>query len=153
MELIAAVVCNTSNIHEGLLRRHTQERLPRQMVPSQFLLFDRLPITVNGKLDRDAIVRKAKEAAHAKQLNTFGADSDLPLEVQLLSKWREILAVPAASLDDDFFELGGNSMATVELVVWASDALGVTLEPATLFEHETVRKLAAAIRSRQTPRA
>ena len=65
-------------------------------------------------------------------------------------KWRDVLGAETLGYDDDFFQLGGDSMATVELSSWAAERFGVPLHPTALFDHPTIRSLADRIRSLQS---
>ena len=130
--LIAAVV---PPVDERAFRDALTSRLPAAMIPARFVMLDALPVTINGKLDRKALLDRLQEPARVPDIETA-----------LLRKWRETLGLAEIGLDDDFFELGGDSLASVEIVTWAETAFGVELELAALFEHSTVRSLAAAIR-------
>jgi amino acid adenylation domain-containing protein len=149
VELVAAVVVKNMELTEVLLDQHVQAHLPAAMVPSQFIILDQLPVTANGKLDRDAFLLKAK-VVHSNAFERSGSlDGDDDIETQLVAKWQEVFGVKAIGLDADFFELGGDSLASVEIVRWASRAFKVDLELPALFEHPTVRELADVIRSFQ----
>ncbi len=149
-ELTAAIETGAKP-DEASMREFLRERLPAVMIPARFLFFDRLPITENGKVDVPALKRHTVSAplTQANAASRLGDSADI--ESRMLERWREVLTAPALGLDDDFFELGGDSIATVQIVSWVAENLHVNLEPTVLFEHFTVRRLAAAIRSGGTP--
>jgi acyl carrier protein len=112
------------------------------MIPSLIIFFDTLPITVNGKLDRQAILERFYQRESELTETT--------LENLLAAKFREALGVPDLQPSDDFFELGGDSLAAVEIITWANDHFQIPLETSALFENPTIESLAARIRLQST---
>ncbi|MFC3964490.1 amino acid adenylation domain-containing protein [Nocardia jiangsuensis] len=111
-------------------------RLPSYMVPAAFVLLDALPLTVNGKLDRAALPEPQAEQA------VFRAPEG-HAELVLAEVFTELLGVERVGADDDFFALGGDSIASIQVVARARTR-GVTISPREVFEHRTVAALAAA---------
>jgi len=129
------------------LRKDLEERLPAYMVPTAFVLLDRLPLTPNGKVDRKSLSRIAP-APPAVSEGEEGAPApfqDLAAEI-LAGIWAEVLGVEHVGPGDDFFALGGHSLAATRVVSRIQQALGVTLPVRRLFERRTVRDLAALVR-------
>ncbi|WP_160310998.1 non-ribosomal peptide synthetase, partial [Streptomyces sp. 150FB] len=117
------------------LRARLTGGLPDYMVPSAFVTLGVLPLTPNGKLDRRAL--PAPE---------FGADGSgraprTPREALLCGLFAEVLHVPSVSIDDSFFELGGDSILSIQLVARAR-AAGVLFSSRDVFERKTVAALA-----------
>jgi pristinamycin I synthase-3/4 len=126
----------------GDLHRFLREQLPAYMVPPALVLLDRLPLTVHGKVDLEALPIPERMA---------GAESEaLPprdaLELRLVRLWEELLSVQPIGVGDDFFELGGHSLTAVQLVARLQRSLGVSLSMATLVRHPTIESLAAVLR-------
>ncbi|MFJ9151297.1 amino acid adenylation domain-containing protein [Streptomyces sp. NPDC102270] len=119
------------------LRRRLAERLPAHMVPAALVVLDRLPLTVNGKLDRAALPapRAGRPAA---------ARPDASAAATLSGIWADVLGIERVGEDDDFFVLGGDSMHAVQVVA-ASRAAGLTMTVADLFTHPTVAELVEAV--------
>ncbi|MET7995456.1 non-ribosomal peptide synthase/polyketide synthase [Amycolatopsis sp. NPDC005232] len=118
------------------LRTHVEEALPHYLVPSAFVPLDRLPIMTNGKLDRAAL-----------PLPDFGAlargrSPRTPREVVLCTVMADVLGVPSAGADDDFFALGGDSISSIRLVLGAARH-GLAITPRQVFQHRTAEALAA----------
>jgi amino acid adenylation domain-containing protein/FkbM family methyltransferase len=124
------------------LRKYLAARLPHYMVPAAFVLMGELPLTVNGKIDREALpLVTADQARHAGE----SAPPRSATEKTLGAIWTELLKVERLGIDDDFFELGGHSLLAIQLVSRIRDAFGVDLPLRNLFEHPTVAGLAEAI--------
>ena len=109
--------------------------LPEHMVPAEFAWLDRFPLTANGKLDRKALPEPGKPIA------TAGAAPRTALEDQIAAIWRDVLAIDAVGVDDNFFSLGGDSLLAFQVVARLRKA-GVTLTIPQLFAHQTVAALA-----------
>jgi amino acid adenylation domain-containing protein len=123
-------------------RRHLRASLPHYMIPSEFVLLDRLPVTANGKLDRARLPAPDRGRAAG---GPAGAAPRTPVEVELVAIWTELLGVDGVRVDDDFFELGGHSLLAVRLFDRIDKALGKRLPLSVLFEGATVAHLAKAL--------
>ncbi|MFE4458186.1 amino acid adenylation domain-containing protein, partial [Nocardia tengchongensis] len=122
------------------VRDGAAELLPAYMVPSAVVVLDRIPLTVNGKLDRRAL------PAPAAQARAFRAP-ETPTQETVAAVFAEVLGLDRVGLDDDFFDLGGNSLIATRVVSRIGAALDTTVAVRTLFEATTVEALAARIES------
>jgi len=105
-------------------------QLPRYMIPSLVLVYDALPLTANGKTDRarllqDALARRSSPGA--------AAHSGTALEDTVAAVWSEVLGGVQVGLEDDFFALGGNSIAATLAVELLRKAVSVRLEAISFF--------------------
>ncbi len=124
------------------LRGHLATRLPDAMVPRTFVLLDALPITANGKLDLAAL--RQAQAVTAESESTAGTARPRTEAEQLLASiWAELLSRDAVGIHDDFFQLGGDSIAIIRMLSRAR-ARGLQLEVRQVFATPTVAALAAA---------
>ncbi|MFF4468305.1 amino acid adenylation domain-containing protein [Streptomyces sp. NPDC001599] len=143
--LVAYVVPARDTAAEGpgpalaRLREWLRARLPAHLVPSLFVPVDRLPLTPNGKLDRAAL-----PSPHAGA-HTPSRAPGTPLEAELAGLYADLLDVEEVGADDDFFDLGGDSLRATRLVSLVRRAgLGVRaeLDVRDVFRHPTVAGLA-----------
>ncbi|WP_234320316.1 phosphopantetheine-binding protein, partial [Streptomyces sp. SBT349] len=118
------------------LRGWVEERLPDYMVPVAFVPLDVLPVTVNGKLDRRAL-----PVPDFSRVSSGRAPRD-EREALLCGVMAEVLALPSVGVDDDFFDLGGDSIISIQLVSRLR-AAGLVLTPRDVFRHKTVAAMAA----------
>lgn len=123
------------------VRARLIERLPRYMRPQYVVVLDQMPMTANGKLDR---ARLPRPSLHDRTDATRG-DADDTLVRTLSELWAEMLALPHVNGDDDFFELGGDSLVAVKIFAALDDRYGINLPLAALLQHSTCVELAALI--------
>ncbi|MHB1260976.1 MAG: thioesterase domain-containing protein, partial [Thermoplasmatota archaeon] len=123
----------------AVLRGFLQERLPDYMVPSAFLAIDAMPLTPNGKIDRKALPKPGSQESSA----ALEVAPQTSSERLLASVWCDVLHLQRVGINANFFELGGDSLATLQ-VVGQARRLGLRLTPKMLFQHQTIAALAAA---------
>ncbi|RSS14087.1 amino acid adenylation domain-containing protein [Streptomyces sp. WAC08401] len=142
--LVAYVVAAEGRAGEAdpdALRAFARQALPDYMVPSAFVVLDALPLTVNGKLDRKALPAPDYAAA------STGRAARTPAEELLCTLFAEVLGLSAVGIDDGFFDLGGDSILSIQLVSRAR-AAGLPLAVRDVFEYQSTAELAAALAER-----
>ena len=127
----------SSHVWRGAL----QQLLPG---PSRLLVLQELPLLGNGKIDRVYLSKKAAELPTKAKERRDTVDA---LELQLVRIWEKVLAVEAVATTDDFFALGGDSLAAVTMLAAVEKFCGVALPISCLLEATAVQKLADLIRS------
>ncbi|MFJ8747696.1 condensation domain-containing protein, partial [Embleya sp. NPDC127516] len=125
------------------LRAFLRERLPEYMVPAGFVPLDRLPLTVNGKLDRRALPAPDAGVGRAPTRAPAGA-----AELALCALFAEVLGVADIGAEDNFFDLGGHSLLAARLAAKARGALGVEIAIRDVFTAPTTAALAALLAER-----
>ncbi|WP_181695944.1 non-ribosomal peptide synthetase, partial [Nocardia sp. GTS18] len=117
------------------------DTLPAYMVPAAIMVLDRIPLSPNGKLDRKALPEPVL------QTKQFRAPSS-PVEEIVAGVFTDVLGLDrAVGADDDFFELGGNSLVATRVAARIGAALDATVPVAMIFDAPTVAKLAARAES------
>ncbi|MGC4813703.1 amino acid adenylation domain-containing protein [Micromonospora sp. DT228] len=120
------------------LRLHAESWLPGYMVPTGFVLLDRLPVLTSGKLDRAALPAPDYAA------QATGTAPRTPRERVLCQLYADVLGVPGVGIEDDFFSLGGDSIVSIQFVLRAR-ALGLVCTSRQVFERRTVAALAEVV--------
>ncbi|RDG37178.1 non-ribosomal peptide synthetase [Streptomyces corynorhini] len=121
------------------------DRLPDYMIPSLFAEFPRLPLNRSGKLDRGALLERAREAAPV-QVNTQAPRDHV--EMALYRIWRQVLVRPGVGVTDDFFALGGTSLAAIKVAHLVREHFGTALPIREVLQHPTIERLAARLRTK-----
>ncbi|HJU40182.1 MAG TPA: condensation domain-containing protein, partial [Tahibacter sp.] len=148
--LVAYLVAETAQ--EPLLaelREVLRQRLPDYMTPAQFVFVDALPLTPNGKLDRKAL--PAPDQARAASTKAYAAPRDAT-EAALADAWKEVLRVERVGIDDHFFELGGDSILSIQVIARCHQR-GLRVTPRDLFKHPTIAELAKVVTASTPARA
>lgn len=125
------------------LRAYLKEGLPEYMVPTGWLVLERLPLSANGKVDRKML--PVPDAIALKSI--AGRTPQTPVEIRLANIWEELLHVMSIRLDDDFFNLGGHSLLAVQMMARAREAFGCDLPLTLLFGAPRLGDLAKLIQT------
>ena len=142
-QLVAYVVAE-GEVSTTQLRAYLKERLPDYMVPAFFMTLDELPLTANGKVDRQQLLQLAQQASPQQSTNEYIAPRTATEEV-LTDLWSEVLGVERVGINDDFFTLGGHSLLATQLLSRVQKIFRVDLPLRKLFETPTVLGLADAL--------
>jgi len=124
------------------LRQFLKEKLPDYMVPSAWVMLERLPLTPSGKLDRRGL--PLPDATRPDLNGAFVAPSTA-VETWLASVWQEVLGLVRVGLHDNFFALGGHSLLAVQVITRLQNVFQADLPLRCLFEAPTVRELSQVI--------
>lgn len=119
-----------------------EDRLPLFMIPNVWVNMEKLPLTLNGKIDRKSLPVPYNDSALLK-INEWVSPRN-EMESQLLNIWKELLQVQNIDVHDNFFELGGDSILTIQVVSRAR-RLGLNFHPKDIFLHQTIARLARAV--------
>ncbi|WP_028002338.1 non-ribosomal peptide synthetase [Sinorhizobium arboris] len=135
--LVSLLAPTHENLTSGDILTHLRQALPSYMLPSDFRMVERMPLTPSGKIDRARLssissrpIRKARSAEPRTER-----------EQLLAAIWQELLGTKAIGIDDSFFDVGGNSLLSVRCVTLARNA-GVNLTVGQLHRTPTIRQLA-----------
>ncbi|OWT48694.1 non-ribosomal peptide synthetase [Bacillus sp. K2I17] len=117
-------------------REYLKAKLPSYMVPSGFVVMEAIPLTANGKVDREALPMPEE-----KQINSESVGPRNSNEQILTTIWKQVLGVKKVGIYDNFFEIGGDSILSIQIISQASQ-VGLKLTPKQIFECPTIAELA-----------
>ena len=133
--LVVAPGATAPNVTD--LRADLKEKLPEYMVPALYTFLEALPLTPNGKVDRRALPAPDRSTAAREYVAPRDAKEEFFCDL-----WKELLGLERVGINDDFFDLGGDSLLVIRVVTKANKAaLGITTKQ--VFQHRTVAELAA----------
>jgi amino acid adenylation domain-containing protein len=132
----------------GDLRRYARSKLPEQMIPSEFLKLDRMPMLPSGKVDRAALAKHSTVLLSNDQ-DRVGPRNDT--EARLQEIWTELLNVETIGVDQNFFELGGHSLLVLQMTARIRRKLNIELPARIVFEFPTIAALAEQVVNAGTP--
>jgi amino acid adenylation domain-containing protein len=142
--LVAYLTARQGHAAPGVegLQAFLKSKLPEHMIPSSYVLLKSLPLTTNGKLDRRALPEP--EAAGMSLERAYVAPRN-PLEETLAEVWASVLKLERVGAEDNFFALGGHSLAAMQIMSRVRNTFHVELPLRVVFEATNVAALAEAI--------
>jgi amino acid adenylation domain-containing protein len=123
-------------------RKYLKTRLPDYMVPFSFVVLDRLPVNAGGKVDRR---RLPEPPRHRRALAAPMVSPQNAVEKVVVAFWRDALGIPTPGVEDDFTELGGNSLQAARIVARVQELFPLDEPLATLAQAPTIEALARFI--------
>ena len=141
-KFLAAYYVADEVIRSPELRKFLLDRLPDYMVPSYFVYLEKMPLTQNGKLDRDVLPKPEVD-----QGDEYVAPADAE-EKKMTEIWAEVLGIDKAliSVNSNFFDLGGHSLLAPALVSIISERLNINMHLKTLYQYPTITELTAYLK-------
>ncbi|RLT97983.1 non-ribosomal peptide synthetase [Ketobacter sp.] len=128
------------------LRSELKQILPEYMIPSAFVGLDGLPVTANGKLDRRALPKPEMDAESALKRVPPRTEK----EMILVDIWKQVLNLEELGIRDNFFEVGGDSILSIQIISRAKLA-GLHITTKQIFENQTIEELAAVASEVESP--
>ena len=143
-EYLCAFLVGNQELSLSELRQHLSNYLPDHMIPNRFTWLSDLPLTPNGKVDRKSL--SDLEWVEEGNVHKYVLPRD-DIEQKLADIWSEVLKIPRVGIDDDYFVLGGDSLAILEIL---STTLAVNWKilPQEFYEYPTIRELSTVIKER-----
>ena len=123
----------------SLLREYLSNDLPDYMIPSYFVFLEKIPLTFNGKLDR-TMLPGPKETGINLEIDYLAPRN--VMERKIAETWKEVLKLEKIGVNNNFFDMGGNSLKAMEISSQLSNAFEKEIPVAKLFEHTTISSLA-----------
>jgi amino acid adenylation domain-containing protein len=131
------------------LRVYLREKLADYMIPSAFAKLDKIPLTTNGKVNREALPEPDDKRP---ELSTAYAEPRNETESSLVQIWQEILDVRPIGIQDKFFDLGGHSLSATRVVSRVIEQFELEIPLQSLFQSPTIADMAAEITAYQGKR-
>jgi natural product biosynthesis luciferase-like monooxygenase protein len=148
VRLVSYCIAASSDVPDAVaLKSHLRSSLPDFMIPSTFVWLPRWPLTPNGKVDRKAL--RPTEAPRRVEAPTRAPSSDL--EGQIAAIWCELLSLPSVGADDNFFDIGGHSLLSAQLLLKLKPLAAGELSLVDMFRFPTVRQLAKFMQKSAEP--
>ncbi|MRH99224.1 hypothetical protein GH721_01650 [Kriegella sp. EG-1] len=140
---LVAYVQGTDNFESKELKKNLKMSLPDYMVPSSIILVDEFPTLPNGKIDR----KKLNDINDIQRTNKtiLSKERISDTEQELIKIWEEVLGFSPINVNDNFFEIGGDSILSIQIIARARKA-GIMLEANQIFDHQTIAELALFIK-------
>ncbi|PTL85819.1 hypothetical protein DAT35_03740 [Vitiosangium sp. GDMCC 1.1324] len=138
-EVLVAYYVSRQEQDRDQLRAFLAERLIEEVLPNTYVHLKKLPLTLNGKINYDAL--PSLEEARRRQRSNLVAPRT-PMEATLARVWCQVLNLKEVSVTDNFFSVGGDSILGI-LVVSKANQAGLKLTPRQLFQHQTIAELAS----------
>jgi amino acid adenylation domain-containing protein len=139
--LIAYVTIDNNMQEAKLILQKLRDQLPEYMIPSRLMVLDKLPHTDNGKIDRKALSLKNSTISEEKEMLLPRNE----LEQKLLDIWIELLNKTSISINENFFELGGDSLKAIRLASKVFQQLNIKIELRNIFRAPSIESLAREI--------
>jgi amino acid adenylation domain-containing protein len=141
--LVAYVKLRSSideEIFYELMKHALGKRLPAYMIPEQVRIIDEFPTLLNGKIDISSLPEPKKQK-RTHSIRKFTSS----LELQFLTIWKEVLGENSIEITDNFFDIGGNSLLAMQLIVKIRKKLGISIPIMQLFQNPTIETLVLAV--------
>ena len=140
--LVAYVVADVE-LNQAQLRTLLKATLPDYMIPSAFVMLERLPLNPNGKLDRNSLPDPSLSGIVGG--DGLSREARTGMEVLLAEIWKDVLRISSVNMEDDFFELGGHSLLATQMVSRARQMSGVDIPLIAIFSNRTLEAFARVL--------
>ena len=142
--LVACYVADEP-LDEATLHAHLAVTLSSAVLPSAYLWLEKLPLTANGKVDRDALAALADQDLAARQVN-LGSPRD-HIELALYQIWKSLLLATQIGIRDNFFSVGGTSIAAIKMAYQIGQTFAVDVPVRVIMAHPTIEALGGWLRT------
>lgn len=134
--LVAYIIPNEkNNFHQNDLRKFLKDKLPDYMMPSAFMQMDVFPRTPSGKIDKRSLPQPELKRP---ELDTIFVEAQTDLEKIVGKIWGKLLRIDKIGINDNFFDLGGNSLLALQMIAKLKTENGIDLPVVKLYQHPTI---------------
>ena len=138
---LCAFITTTKKVQTSKLKEELSKQMPKYMIPSYIVVLDKLPVTVNGKIDKKALPEV--DLTKVRESNYEAATNEI--ENILVEIWQDVLSQEKIGISDNFFELGGHSLKAAVITSKIKKKLKVDVEVKQLFEAPTIKEFAKVL--------
>ncbi|PCH92824.1 MAG: non-ribosomal peptide synthetase, partial [Bacteroidetes bacterium] len=124
----------------AIMRTYLAQYLPKHMIPSYFFQIDKLPLNSTGKIDERSLEAIVSVPDKSKEIVSLPKTD---LERKVTDIWRDVLNLEKIGVDQNFFDIGGNSLYIIRLNSMLKTTLAIDIPVVALFEHSTIRSFTA----------
>jgi amino acid adenylation domain-containing protein len=140
--LVAYYVCaDQTGLDADEFRRHLSPKLPEYMLPAAYVCLEKLPLSVNGKLDRKALPSPETGAYVIREYQAPQGET----ETALAAIWADVLKLDRVGRNDNFFEIGGHSLLAMQLMNRIRISLGADVQLRDIFAANTIKEMAGIL--------
>lgn len=138
---LCAYIVLHEQLHKQDIKEYLRGKLPNYMIPSFIIQIDTIPITINGKVNRNALPKPNEKAF--SEIDYVAPHTKI--ERKLTDMWCDILQLDKIGVNHDFFELGGHSLHAIRLMAELRKMFEIEVPVRIIFEYRTIRELASYI--------
>ena len=131
----------------AMVKKELSEVLPDYMLPSKFITIDAFPLTANGKIDKDNLPNPVNFRPEGAPILRRPKTT---LQKSIAKVWSSVLDIAAIGVDDNFFEMGGNSLLTQKLASILTTDFGINIPITKLYQHPTIAEITAFLDANET---
>lgn len=139
VKLIAFIVTKNKEINDSYVREIIAKKIPHYMIPNSFIVLEKFPITTNGKIDKKLLLENLEKDSVSQYVKPRTES-----EIILAKAWEKVLKVKNIGIDDNFFEIGGDSLRAIKIATIAYKN-NIMLTPQDFYTYPTIRMLSSNI--------
>ena len=145
-----AFIISDVELDYEILRKHAGLKLPQYMIPSKFIKIDKVPLTVNGKVDKKKLNKIAEKYQVEEMKEETLSKPETKMQSQVLNVWEEVLKVENIGIDDSYYKLGVDSLKIISIITEINKKLKITIPIAAAFKNRTIRDMAEYLENMKT---
>ncbi|MCB2354692.1 non-ribosomal peptide synthetase [Clostridium estertheticum] len=142
IKYLCAYIVTNSKVIATELREYLVQELPEYMIPSYFMVLDKMPLTPNGKINRKGLPEQEERTSSAENF----AVAENQVEEKITEIWKDILKIDIISVNDNFFMVGGHSLRASVMISRMHKIFNIRIPLKMVFQIPTIRQLAAYVK-------
>ena len=139
-KFLVGYIIPEKSFQQGQLTNYLKQKLPSYMIPSYWVKLEAWPKTFNNKVDREALPNP-KVDEEFRDTGSYVPNLQSDIKIQLINVWKKVLMREKVEMEDNFFDLGGDSLLLVKLAFEIKKQVGINVSAADLFEFNTIKKI------------